>query len=370
MTDFFISYNQADRDWAEWIAWQLEDKGNTTVVQAWDFRGNFVLEMDRAAKEAERTIAVLSPNYVQALFTQPEWAAAFAKDPTSEKNQLIPVRVKEVELKGLLAQINYVDFVGRSEPRAREMLLARVRGLRLKPSKQPPFPGEPPASKPAFPSSSMAPPSIWYVPHARNPNFTGREELLNELHEKLRSGEAAALVQAIHGLGGAGKTQIAVEYAYRHRSAYKLVWWVRAEQPALLAGDYAALGRELGLKEQDAAEQAVITEAVRRWLDQESGWLLIFDNAESFSELRDYLPPSRTGHVIITSRNPAWRSVASPLRVAEMLELEAVDFLRRQTHGSDQEPARALHMSWAICPWLWSMPGPISKRQARALRRI
>jgi tetratricopeptide (TPR) repeat protein len=342
MTDFFISYNQADRDWAEWIAWQLEEKGYTSVIQAWDFRGNFVLEMDKAAKEAERTIAVLSPDYVQALFTQPEWAAAFAQDPTSEKNKLIPVRVKEIELKGLLAQISYVDFVRRNEPTAREMLLARVQGLRLKPSKPPRFPGEPLPGKPAFPASSMASLPIWHVPHARNPNFTGREELLNELHQKLRSGEPAALVQAIHGLGGAGKTQIALEYAYRHRSAYRVVWWVRAEQPALLAGDYAALAPEVGLKEQDAAEQAVITEAVRRWLDQESDWLLIFDNAESSSYVRDYLPPSRTGHVIITSRNPAWRSVASPLRVAEMPEREAVEFLHRQTHATDQEPAREL----------------------------
>jgi TIR domain len=64
MADFSVSYNQADRDWAEWIAWQLEDNGYTIVIQAWDFRGNFILEMDDAAKKAERTIAVLSPDYV------------------------------------------------------------------------------------------------------------------------------------------------------------------------------------------------------------------------------------------------------------------------------------------------------------------
>src|SRR5713101_4089153 len=85
--DFFVSYNRADRAWAEWIAWQLEEAGYTTIVQAWDFRpgSNFVLDMQHAAVEGARTIAVLSPDYLAALFTQPEWAAAFAQDPTGEK---------------------------------------------------------------------------------------------------------------------------------------------------------------------------------------------------------------------------------------------------------------------------------------------
>ena len=74
MTDFFISYNSADRPWAEWIAWQLEDAGYTTVLQAWDFRPgcNFIVAMQQAASEAERSIAVLSPDYLTARFTQPE----------------------------------------------------------------------------------------------------------------------------------------------------------------------------------------------------------------------------------------------------------------------------------------------------------
>ena len=82
--DFFISYNKADRPWAEWMAWQLEAEGYTTVLQAWDFLpgSHFVLKMQEAANAAARTIAVLSPNYLDALYTQPEWAAAFVQDPT------------------------------------------------------------------------------------------------------------------------------------------------------------------------------------------------------------------------------------------------------------------------------------------------
>src|SRR5882672_7993581 len=97
MADFFISYNKADRQWAEWIAWQLEEAGYSVVIQAWDFLPgeNFALNMHRAAQEVQRTIAVLSETYLSSLYTQPEWAAAFAQDPTSTRRSLLPVRVRE-----------------------------------------------------------------------------------------------------------------------------------------------------------------------------------------------------------------------------------------------------------------------------------
>lgn len=143
MTDFFISYNKADRSWAEWIAWELERAGYTTVLQAWDFGAgsNFVLEMDRATRESDRTIAVLSPDYVSALYTQPEWAAAFAADPTGASGKLITVLVRACELDGLLAQIAYIRLVGLDEEQARQALLAGVPRERQKPDVTPSFPG-------------------------------------------------------------------------------------------------------------------------------------------------------------------------------------------------------------------------------------
>src|SRR5947209_3986754 len=102
--DFFISYTSADRAWAEWIAWQLEAEGFFTVIQAWDFRpgSSFVLEMDKAAREAARTIAILSPDYLNADYPKSEWAAAFKRDPTGERGILLPVRVQKCEVEGLL----------------------------------------------------------------------------------------------------------------------------------------------------------------------------------------------------------------------------------------------------------------------------
>jgi hypothetical protein len=84
--DFFISFNKADRAWATWIAWVLEEAGYSVWFQDWDFRGNFVLEMDEALKRSSRMVAVLSPDFLTSNFTAPEWAAKFAEDPRSSKS--------------------------------------------------------------------------------------------------------------------------------------------------------------------------------------------------------------------------------------------------------------------------------------------
>ena len=140
--DFFISYNRADKQWAEWIAWTLEEAGYSVVIQAWDFRpgGNFVLDMQKAAVESEKTIAVLSESYLKSSFTQPEWAAAFVDDPESLKRKLIPIRVKECKPEGLLQSIVYVDLVGLSPADAKQALLNSL-AQRAKPSQPPTFPG-------------------------------------------------------------------------------------------------------------------------------------------------------------------------------------------------------------------------------------
>jgi hypothetical protein len=141
--DFFISYNKADRQWAEWIAWTLEESGYTVVIQAWDFRpgGNFVLEMQKAALAAQKTIAVVSEDYLKSAFTQPEWAAAFAQDPQGQKGTLIPVRVQPCKLSGLLAPIIYVDLLNLEAEAAQETLLQAL-AERAKPLKNLNFLGQ------------------------------------------------------------------------------------------------------------------------------------------------------------------------------------------------------------------------------------
>jgi hypothetical protein len=160
--DFFISYTSADEEWAEWISWILEEEGFSVRLQAWDFAAgsNFVLEMQGAAEEASRTIAVLSPAYLKSTFAAPEWAAAFAKDPQGFQRALVPVRVEECEAGGLLKAIVHIDLVGLEEDEARQRLSDRLSGRRGKPSKKPQFPGgrQPARTKepPPFPGSGAS----------------------------------------------------------------------------------------------------------------------------------------------------------------------------------------------------------------------
>lgn len=141
--DFFVSYTSADKSWAEWIAWQLEAAGYSVVIQAWDFRPgeNFVVEMQTAAAGAERTLLVLSDDYLKSAFSRSEWAAAFAQDPTGVSGRVVPVRVKACQPDGLLRAIIYVDLVGLAGDDARTRLLAGVDHDRAKPATAPGFPG-------------------------------------------------------------------------------------------------------------------------------------------------------------------------------------------------------------------------------------
>jgi hypothetical protein len=143
MADFFISYTAADKAWAEWVAYVLEEEGLTVLIQAWDFRpgSNFVLEMQSAAAQAGRTIVVLSPDYLKSQFASPEWAAAFAQDPQGEKRVLVPIVVRECNPTGLLRPIIHINLVNLTETAARSSLIAGLNATRAKPSDRPVFPG-------------------------------------------------------------------------------------------------------------------------------------------------------------------------------------------------------------------------------------
>ncbi len=221
--DFFVSYTGADQGWAEWVAWILEEEGYSVVIQAWDFRGgdNFIRNMHQALENTDRTIAVLSSAYLESVFAGDEWTAAFARA------SLLPVRIEDLKPPGLFAPIAYIDVFDTPEAEARKRILDGVRQERAKPSTKVTFPGTRQQQKPRFPGAL---PAIWNVPH-RNPHFTGRSALLEKLHENLKAETATAVTQsqAITGLGGIGKSELAIEFAYRFKDDYRLVWWLRAE---------------------------------------------------------------------------------------------------------------------------------------------
>ncbi len=214
MSKVFVSYNKEDRKWAEWIGWLLEENGYQITIQAWDFKAgsNFVLEMQRATENTDCTVAVLSPDYLDAFFTHPEWTAAFARDPKGEKGTLIPVRVRECDVKGLLGTIIYIDLVGLEEEEAKAVLIRDVSRKRKKPDKPPAFPpqtvpGTPRAvrtvtGKPVFPAEHI---SLSRLPTTDAAIF-GREKVLEILDNAWTDHQTH--VVTLTAWGGVGKTAL------------------------------------------------------------------------------------------------------------------------------------------------------------------
>ena len=341
--DFFVSYAQMDQAWAEWIAWQLESAGHSTLLQAWDFvpGSDWVYRMQEATAAATRTIAVLSSSYLESVYGGAEWRLAFANDPTGEQGLLLPVRVEPIQPPGLLQTRVYVDLVGLSQQTARARLLQAV-DQPSRPQREPPFPALQPTQpvtgqEPRFPGLGS---EITNLP-PRNRNFAGRADMLEKLQTGFRSpSRPATTATAIHGLGGVGKTQLVLEYAHWHAAEYQLIWWIPAQQTTTAVAALSALARQLGV--QETAEQGEMVAELLEKLRRRRGWLLIYDSAEAPEQLGPLLPLGGDGHVLITSRNPAWGRVAETLPLAVMRRHESVAFLRRRIGSRDEEQFAAL----------------------------
>src|SRR5712692_5306626 len=183
-------------------------------------------------------------------------------------------------------------------------------------------------------SSSDAPDlPVWNVPYGRNSFFTGREEVLERLRAALRAHThhiAITQPQAISGLGGIGKTQLAIEYAYRYRDDYSAVLWVRAESVDLLISDFLAIAVLLELPEHNEQDQRKIVNAVLRWFDTHQGWLLVLDNADHLETSRAFIPSSGNGQVLLTTRAFSTGTIAGRIELEIMTVEEGMLFLLRR----------------------------------------
>ncbi|MCI2415858.1 FxSxx-COOH system tetratricopeptide repeat protein [Saccharopolyspora sp. K220] len=211
------------------------------------------------------------------------------------------------------------------------------------------------AEDPASPPSTVAArilrerrpedvPPIWGDVPPRNPIFTGREDPLAELDGRLTAGGTTAILPAaLHGMGGIGKTQIAVEYIYRHLQDYDLVWWVQAGQSSQIRAGLTELAQALRLPGSYEAHTAVpaVREALRRGHPIRR-WLLVFDAAESPEAVRPFFPSNGPGEILITSRNPDWAEVARPLEVTLFERAESKELLHSRGPEITDEEADAL----------------------------
>ncbi len=172
----------------------------------------------------------------------------------------------------------------------------------------------------------------WHIPFPRNPFFTGREEILEELHRQLSVDQTGALTQssALHGLGGVGKTQIALEYAYRYALEYSAVFWMAAETAESCISSLLYIAETLQLPGREDRNQQRVIAMVQHWLSTHTQWLLICDNVEDLDLLQDFLPTVRAGAMLLTTRCQALGVLTQGLNLSPMESEEGLLFLLRR----------------------------------------
>ncbi len=331
LSQVYLSYAPEDRMWADWIEAVLTRAGFRVTPRSTVSMAGADLEGEEALQGFPRAVVVLSPAYMHSPDAKSLWKALSAADAAGMRRRLVPVRVTDARITEPFSEHSIIDLARMEAAQATARLLwalerpAQPAGITAAPGDGPRFPG--------------TVPRIWKAP-ARNADFTGRAETLELLRDKLAGGGVAVVVaQALYGLGGVGKTQLALEYAHRFMANYDLVWWVPAERSEEISLSLAELARRMELKVSDnvaeAAEAAL--EELRR--DTVPQWLLIFDNADDPKQLEPYLPTG-SGHVLITSRNQAWTNNAELLEVDVFSREESVAHLLRHVPNLDREEAR------------------------------
>jgi len=345
----FISYNRADRDWAEWIGGLIKGAGYQPILDVWHFRPgeNFVLRMQEAATQADVTLALLSEAYLQAIYTQPEWAAAFAQDPIGKGRRLIPVRVGECSVTGLLAPILHINLVGLGEQDAKRALLDGLKPSG-EPAQPPAFPG--PRATPSVPPAPFPPnvarlhgvsgPGVFLPPPPRD--FVGRAEALETLYAVLAEDDPGSAL--LYGEPGCGKSTLALKFAWQTQGAFDAVvfqlWGQRS-----VAEIAAELARKLklGLETRPPEEQIA---AAKAWLAERRALLVLDDIWENDVEA---LVPGPPVSLLCTSRRHAlpWISPAHSMEVKSFSQGEAESIFRRYLDDETVEKHRDALLEFA-----------------------
>ncbi len=236
----------------------------------------------------------------------------------------MPLRVGDVRLTAPYIDRNPVDLFRLDEVHATTALMRALdRPVQLVDGMTP---------GPRFPGTV---PRIWNVP-PRNPGFTGRSLVLERMRDQLGGGMAVVLPQpqTLYGLGGVGKTQVALEYVHRFMADYDLVWWISSEQADDVIASLAELAVRLGAQggEDMAAASQEAVDLLRRGVPSDR-WLLVFDNADDPETLRRHFPQGGSGHILVTSRNQSWSQHGDALPVDVFLREESVEHLQRRAPG-------------------------------------
>jgi transcriptional regulator with XRE-family HTH domain len=181
-------------------------------------------------------------------------------------------------------------------------------------------------------SDHIPPLPSWHVPYARNPFFTGRESILKTLEERFFpcTDLYACHVQALCGIGGIGKTQVALEYAYLHRQKYTAVFWIHAESSFTTITGIRSIVPTDAVPDEHIQAETDRMQIFTNWLKTHAGWLLILDNLTDFSILEKFVALNPMGQILLTTSSQVTGPLATPLHMEGMTIGESTLFLLRR----------------------------------------
>lgn len=344
--DALVVHCDADETWVSWIDEALADQGFQTHRLSWTADGEDLGRTigDVLGGGVSCCVVVLSEAFLAAADYSPQQWRSALRDSADLLDRLFPVVVDRAQLPAELpleVRQQIIDISDVGEQAARERLIQAVSG-------EPPVGRVPVRTREGrvrtrFPASD---PAIWcpWTPN-RNFSFVGRDKELKALHARLWDAPRGQARVAVTGLGGVGKSQIAVEYMYRYQSEYDAVWFVRATRTAIARQDVVNVGAELGAPSADDL-QAGIDGALRALLEdaRTRRWLVVIDDARSAAAVKDLLPsfPGQHGHVIITSTDENWTDIAAELPIQPMSAEESFRYLRSRLPETGEEDLQAL----------------------------
>ncbi|SEK32471.1 FxSxx-COOH system tetratricopeptide repeat protein [Streptacidiphilus jiangxiensis] len=351
-----ISYSGVDRSWAVWAQAWLERAGVEASVLRFDPTGRdgLAAAVDDLLGSDALVLLLVSPSLFRRSDTSPdEWNEVLRALSAERRSRLRGLVLSEIGLPAAVALLRTQSVVDIPEGAALRRLF-RLLDL----SAVPAAPAVPAADArtPRYPGS---PASVWGAVPRRNLDFTGRRELLEAMRLALEPGELGSRPVVLTGMPGVGKSAVAAEYAYRHRSSYDVIWWVQADNRRDARAQLASLAEPLGLRVgSEIGDQLRAVQEALRVGEPYRDWLLIFDNADSTEHIAPLIPDG-TGQTVITSSNRDWTREATALREVPLFtEAEGVAFLRRRLSRLATDDALAVG---AAVGWL-----PICLEQSAA----
>ncbi|MEU4104472.1 FxSxx-COOH system tetratricopeptide repeat protein [Streptomyces tanashiensis] len=314
------------RPWATWINQRLDAYGVRASQQRWDPPREVPLEdsLGDLLLARGQVLLVLDDWFFQ-LGPRPagEWNDALRGFVAAHADRFAAVNLTNRTLLPATAVLEPVNLWGVGEEEAEARLLSRLgieprraTGRRL-----------PAGALVRFPDT---PPEIWGEIPRRNPRFTGRDDLLSELQERLMDAERGNAACTLLGMSGIGKTQIAAEYAHRFSSDYDVVWWVSSDDRNVQRDRFGELAAELGLATGNEPGERIraVREALRRGAPH-SRWLVVFDGWDD-TDGAGVILPQGPGHVLVTSRNRGWGDYTDILEIPGFDRTESTAYLMRR----------------------------------------